>query len=953
MTRTLVILFTCVIIFSQAVSADDAIGLRPRKAWSTSKVIGAPTPPPEYEIKPAFPHVSFKNPTGVEVIPGEKNLLVTEMNGRVYKLAPNANVKQATTIGNLDEVVGADVSLFSAILHPQFPERRQLFACYAHPDGVTEISRFTITAGKDFSIESGSKVVLLSRPSGPHNAGCLKFGKDGFLYASTGDGAGPNPPDSRDTGQDVSDLLGAILRIDVDRADGDRPYSIPKDNPFVGKKNIREEIWSYGLRNPWKFGIDQKTNEIFVADNGWETWESVHLIQRGGNCGWPMREGRAILRTDVKQGPTPIIPPIKDHFHTEANSVIGGPVYRGGKMPGLDGAFIYGDYITGTIWAVWPEKDAAGNRVWGHKTLVDTDLRIAAFAEGPNGELYVLDYDFTGQIYQLLPSDRRDTSASFPRKLSQTGLFKEIPAVGDLTPADGVVPYEVKVPRWMDGATAKRWIAVPGKSSGKVGYQSEFPDGTVLVKHLTIRGKNSALRLETQLLHNEHGTWNPYSYLWDDDGKEANLVDEAGAARTIFAQNGHGDLIERTWRVSAVNECRLCHNAGSNYVLGFVPNQLDLPHPDAKSVHQAAALLKQGVVSNLAKLNDDDPLALVDPHDDSHSIDDRARSYLHANCSMCHHPRGNAIVGFYLRRNMPLEKLKTDRGTIIGTFGMKDAKVIAGGDPYRSIMTYRMSKLGYGRMPYIGSQVVDSRGVALIQEWIRSLPATDSTRSAPLAKETMEAKSLARLDKEGDHQDAIEQLVKSTPGSLAVLELLHAGNLSKKDRKIAVAAGAKANSDIAGLFETFIPEEYRRSRLGPNPEPKQILSLRGDIERGKLIYYSDNARCRACHEHRDPLLSLGPTLADINKKYKTLAEIVDHVLKPSLKVEEIYSTYNVITLEGKVLSGLAIEQGPKSITLKTIDKKTVEIARDQIDELTKSNRSLMPERILSDLTAQE
>jgi putative heme-binding domain-containing protein len=302
---------------------------------------------------------------------------------------------------------------------------------------------------------------------------------------------------------------------------------------------------------------------------------------------------------------------------------------------------------------------------------------------------------------------------------------------------------------------------------------------------------------------------------------------------------------------------------------------------------------------------------------------------------------------------MPLEKLNTDRGTIIGTFGIQDAKVIARGDPYRSILTYRMSKLGYGRMPYIGSQVVDSRGVALIQKWIRSLSTTDSSISSPLAKDSADSKSLAQLANKGGHQDAIEQLAKSTSGSLALLEKLHAGKLSKNDRKVAVAAGAKANSDIAGLFETFIPEAYRRARLGPNIDPKQILSLKGEVDRGKLIYYSDNARCRACHDHKDPKLSLGPTLADINKKYKTLAEMVDHVIKPSLKVDENYSTYNVITVRGKVISGLAMEQGPKSITLKTTDKKIVTIARDDIDELTKSKRSLMPERILSDLTAQE
>ncbi|MFN9955798.1 MAG: PQQ-dependent sugar dehydrogenase, partial [bacterium] len=167
-----------------------------------------------------------------------------------------------------------------------------------------------------------------------------------MLYVSTGDGSGPNPPDGLTTGQDVSDLLGAILRIDVHQQSSDRPYAIPSDKPFIKQPGSRPEIFAYGLRNPWKFGIDQQTGDVFVADNGWETWEMIHHVHAGSNCGWPIMEGRAELRTDVKLGPTPITPPAWDHPHTEANSVIGGPVYRGSELQALNGSFIYGDYIT-------------------------------------------------------------------------------------------------------------------------------------------------------------------------------------------------------------------------------------------------------------------------------------------------------------------------------------------------------------------------------------------------------------------------------------------------------------------------------------------------------------------------------------------------------------------------------------------------------------------------------
>ena len=301
----------------------------------------------------------------------------------------------------------------------------------------------------------GSEQVNITWPSGGHNAGCLEFGKDGYLYISTGDGSGPNPPDGLTTGQDVSDLLGAVLRIDVDQTDGDRAYAVPADNPFVDLDGARPEIWAYGLRNPWKIGVDSVTGDVFAADNGWETWEMVHRIVRGGNCGWPVMEARAILRSEVEVGPTPIIPPIKDHSHTEANSVIGGPVYRGRKLPDLIGSFIYGDYITGTIWAVRAQDDDT----YAHQTLVDTDKRISSFTEGSRGELYVLDYDYTGQIYELVPSGLEDTSTQFPRRLSETGLFASLEK---LEPAPGVW---VEIEFTEDGVDAIADIAVEVNSN--------------------------------------------------------------------------------------------------------------------------------------------------------------------------------------------------------------------------------------------------------------------------------------------------------------------------------------------------------------------------------------------------------------------------------------------------------------------------------------------------------
>ena len=250
-----------------------------------------------------------------------------------------------------------------------------------------------------------------------------------------------------------------------------------------------------------------------------------------------------------KVGPTPIVPPIKDHSHTEANSVVGGPVYRGRKLPDLVGSFIYGDYITGTIWAVRAEDDDT----YSHQTLVDTDQRITSFTEGSNGELYVLDYDYTGQIYELARSLLTDTSAKFPRRLSQTGLFASLV---NLQPAAGVVAYDVRVPRWMDGATGQRWIAIPGDDMLRLAAGDEpavYPEGTLLVKQLNLPVEDSGepIRLETQLLHYQDGTWRPYSYMWNNAGTDATLVDSIGANRALQVADRIGVKQERTWHVSA------------------------------------------------------------------------------------------------------------------------------------------------------------------------------------------------------------------------------------------------------------------------------------------------------------------------------------------------------------------------------------------------------------------
>ena len=942
---------------------DSGVAALPREPWTTSRLRGTPTPPEAFRIVPAFPLMKFDHPTSLLEIPGTDRVLVAEIGGKVFTFSKgNASVAADLAV-DLQDLAHGNVSLFAAVLHPQFPQNRFVYLCLVHPEkgSHTRVSRFQMTNAAVPVIDPKSETVIITWPSGGHNAGCLRFGADGLLYIATGDGSGPNPPDGLTTGQDVTDLLGAILRIDVDHPADGKNYSIPADNAFVTHATARPEIFGYGLRNPWKFGIDRKTGEVYVADNGWETWEMIYLVGNGTNCGWPMMEGRALLRSEVSVGPTPITPPIRDHHHSEANSVIGGPVYRGDKLKNLDGEFIYGDYITGTIWSVGRKADGS----FVGQTLVDTDLRITDFMEGAAGELYVLDYDLTGQIYELLPNNVEDHSVDFPRLLSQTGIFK---SVTPLQPAAGVVEYNVVVPRWTDGAVAQRFVAVPGRARIELaphsGVRGKYPEGTVFAKQISIPdGDGKPTKpLETQILHLQNGVWNPYSYLWNDAGTDAELISSVGTTQPVQwpDANAAGQFTEHTWHTNAINECRLCHNAGPGFVLGFVGNQLS--RLNANTVHgadQLETLLRQDVIASIPNDARSPAFQLVDPHDESLDVNDRARSYLHGNCSMCHHKGGNAIVSFFLTRDLPFDQMATNKGTNIGTFGMQKAKIIVPGDPFRSVMMYRMSKLGYARMPYIGSQVVDSQGVSLIAHWIQSLPIDPSTeisdpQIAASSRQAIILLSLAEMTSDAEERTAAIQLLTGrTEGALALAVRLHSRDLPPADRETAIEIVRNASSDVRGLFDHFVPESQRKKTLGRTFEPSLVLSQTGDALRGRLIFFSDAARCRACHHTDESALSVGPTLKEISKKYMHTSELLQHIVQPSQKIDDKFAAWTVVTNDGRVLHGLMESQSASQVVLRMADRQLVTISATEIDELQKSTRSLMPDGVFADLTAQE
>ncbi|MBI5428783.1 MAG: PQQ-dependent sugar dehydrogenase, partial [Nitrospinae bacterium] len=294
--------------------------------------------------------------------------------------------------------------LLGVAFHPRYAENGRFYVNYTDRSGDTTIARYTRSAGNPKTANPKSAAVLLTvgQPYSNHNGGQLQFGPDGYLYIGMGDGGAAGDPQNR--AQNLSSLLGKMLRIDVDKG---TPYAIPPSNPFVQVAGARGEIWAYGLRNPWRFSFDRRTGDLFVADVGQDRFEEIDYQpadSRGGeNYGWRLMEGNACYNPLSNCDDGTLTPPIAVYNHDKDGdghcAVIGGYRYRGKNIPPLDGVYIYGDYCSGRIWGT--ARDADGR--WTVEELLDTPLSISAFGEDGRGELYVADHPFArdGAIYRI------------------------------------------------------------------------------------------------------------------------------------------------------------------------------------------------------------------------------------------------------------------------------------------------------------------------------------------------------------------------------------------------------------------------------------------------------------------------------------------------------------------------------------------------------------------------
>ncbi len=965
-----------VVLCGTLVLADEPEGAQ-RVPWTTSRIAGSPDPPPPYKVQLAFPHLKFDKPTVITPAPGTNRLFVTEQHGKILSFDNDPNCEQTDLVTDLKQTYPDLHAIYGLTFHPDFERNRYVFVCYVlendDKEHGTRVSRFEMSELDPPRLDVDSEQLLLTWLMGGHNGGCLKFGPDGYLYISTGDAGPASPPDPLRVGQDVSNLLSSILRIDVDHADADKAYSVPHDNPFVDLENVRPEIWSYGFRNPWKISFDRQTGELWTGDVGWELWEMVYRVEKGGNYGWSVMEGRQVVHPEDEIGPTPILPPTLDHPHSEAASITGGFVYRGSRLEELQGAYIYGDFQSGIVWGARFE----GTQLVWKKELARTPLQLVGFGEDNAGELFLLDY--RQQVFQLVENSQPDNSGSFPRRLSETGLFA---SVADHQPAAGVIPYSINAEQWSDQTHSERWFAVPGHDPIEIDEKGNwlFPEGSVIVKTVSIEARLAGestphpktTRLETQILHREASSWRPYSYVWNESQSDAELVESAGFTRLLQVEESAGEIREVPYRFAARTECLLCHNpwvekkttifgVQSSSPLAVSTLQLNRDHPDGGlAENQLTTYRRIGLLEVDAKETDGHSSErFANPYDESADLNARARAYLHVNCAHCHQFNAGGAATIALSHDVKLEEMKAiGVRPSQGSFGISDAQIIAPGDPLGSVLLYRIAKLGGGRMPRLGSEEVDERAVRLLHDWIAQIHVDSDARSggSRARVELVEALDILRAADStvGDRKAAIERLVSTTRGAMALLQAVDRGELARAVRTEVVAETKEhSSSDVRDLFERFVPASQRVKRLGMVVNHSEILSLEADVERGKQVFFNNSAAaCKSCHRIQGTGEVLGPDLTEIGKKYRR-DQLLAHILEPSKFMDTKYIPYLLETTAGQVMTGLLESQDDDFVVLRDAQNKLHRIPAADVELLVRQHKSLMPELLLKDMTPNE
>ncbi|MDJ0866624.1 MAG: PQQ-dependent sugar dehydrogenase [Myxococcota bacterium] len=641
---------------------------------------------------------------------------VAELGGAIARFEEQTSGSPTrTTLLDLSDVMGdtsVEGGLLGMALHPDFASNGEVYVYYTVTNSgsrTSVISRF-VTSDGGLTLPSSSEEVLftVAQPAFNHNGGAIEFGPDGLFYIALGDGG------VSANAQDTSNLLGNILRIDVDSGD---PYAIPPTNPFA-QGGGAPEIYAWGLRNPWRFTFDSASGELWAGDVGSNQWEEVNLIELGGNYGWPYREGAHCRSAPACNDPDLIDPVFEDSHADGVAAITGGYVYRGSAIAGLQGAYVYRDYLDGRLWAVFFDAQGAPSR----QLLANTSGQALSFAEDRDGELYVMRrFGGTNDVSKLVPANGSGAASGPPQLLSETGC---VDPEDPTQPAPGVIPYDLRVPLWTDGAGKARWLAIPDGTTIDVDAAGDlhFPIGSVLIKEFELFGE----RIETRLLvRHDDGDWAGYTYQWNTQGTDAVLLT---GGKTVSPGG-------QDYQIPSRPQCLQCHTQQAGNTLGPEIWQLnrDLYYPaTGRTDNQLTTLEAIGMLTDPLPGPVSELPALPGADETEVPVDLRARAYLHSNCANCHRPGTTVPSQLDFRYDTAWPDMNAcNEPPVAGDAGVPGARLLEAGDPASSVISLRMHAVDANRMPPVGRLLVDTQAVAMIDSWISGWIAEDDVCLGP------------------------------------------------------------------------------------------------------------------------------------------------------------------------------------------------------------------------------
>jgi uncharacterized repeat protein (TIGR03806 family) len=727
----------------------DACPIDPRPVFAGHAFpLDTPLTPTPVEAIPAYPALpGFQYP--VEVVSardGTNRLFVLESGGRVRFFDDDPDANQLTTWLDLaaqDAPLGPPVftgpgderGLLGLAFDPEFADPDSPYYGEFYVDYVTssrycstgnqctKIVRYSVPDHTATSVDlsTGELVLEIEQPYSNHNGGKLAFSPDPAddnLYVSSGDGGSGGDP--RGNGQDKGTLLGAILRLAVR---GRATYAIPPDNPFQGAGEA-PEIWHYGLRNPFRMAFDSAPPyDLWIGDVGQGEWEEVDRAPGGVgglNFGWKLCEASYTYPDadpDRLCEAAGVTPPVLEYRNQGGSAVIGGLVYRGSALPELSGQYLYADFGAGTLWA-WDRIRTDPDSGIGLPELLDSGGAISAIGANAAGEPLIVRY-FDGRIDRLVAAT--GGGGSFPPTLSATGLFDD---VATLVPAEGVIEYEVNAPLWSDGASKRRFIALPGDDTIEFDATGSwsFPIGTVLVKHFELENGATTRRLETRVFVRQNDDWLGLSYYWDGSGDAVLLT----RALSLDVQwDDAGQPMSQTWNVPSPTGCLGCHTTASNRVLGVRTAQLNRPDPDGLDQLDRWSCrdlfrYRLGPSSQFEAWPALDDLAA--------STQRRSRAHLASNCALCHQPGGPAPGGMDMRFHTRLGEMQLiGEQASLGDLGLPAPalRIAPAGSPSpheASVLWQRMASTDAGLRMARGTLLRDEAALEVVGDWIDVLP---------------------------------------------------------------------------------------------------------------------------------------------------------------------------------------------------------------------------------------